>query len=129
MSIPMLRGADYDGILNEPFVTFPTALTASAIGKAVMPSEGYTVGTGITVALATEDSQVSGRYTRYEADGMCAVQERGYCSLPFVAGATPTVGTKIIGGATAGSVKSSTNGRHLVYSIDSTNLLAWVRLD
>jgi hypothetical protein len=125
----MMRGSDYDGILVEPFVTFPTALTASAVGKAVTPSEGYTVGTGITVALVSEDEQVSGRFTRYEADGMCSVQERGYCSLPFTAGTTPTIGSKILGGATAGTIKSSTNGKHLVYSIDSTNLLAWVKLD
>ena len=130
MTIPMLRGSAYEGILIEPFVTFATALTASAVGKAVKPSSGYTVGTGITVALVTDGDQISGRYTRYENDGMCSVQERGYCWLPFVAGTTPTVGTKVIGGATDGSIKTdNSNGRHLCYSIDRTNLLALVRLD
>jgi len=130
MTIPMLRGSAYEGILVEPFVTFATALTASAVGNAVKPSSGYTVGTGITVANVAEDYQVSGRFTKPEADGMCSVQERGYCWLPYVAGATPTVGQKIIGGATAGTIKSdNSNGRHLCYSIDGTNLLALVRLD
>lgn len=127
--IPVLRGAHYDGMLVEPFITFPTALTASAIGKAVKPSEGFTIGTGITVALVADNDQISGRLTRVEEDKMANVQERGYCYLPFVAGATPAVGSKIVGGSEAGSVKSSTDGRHLVYSIDSTNLLALVRLD
>ena len=130
MTIPMLRGSAYEGILVEPFVTFATALTASAIGNAVKPSSGYTVGTGITVANVTADDQISGRFTRYENDGMCSVQERGYCWLPFVAGTTPTVGAKVIGGATAGYIKTDdAAGRHLCYSIDSTNLLALVRLD
>jgi len=130
MSIPMLRGSAYAGILVEPFVTFATALTASAVGNAVAPSSGYSVGTGITVTNVTEGVQVSGRFTKYEADGMCSVQERGYCWLPFVAGSTPTVAQKVIGGATAGSIKTDNeHGRHLCYSVDSTNLLALVRLD
>lgn len=130
MNIPMLRGSAYEGIFVEPFVTFATALTASAVGDAVKPSSGYTVGTGITVALVTDGDQISGRFTRYENDGMCSVQERGYCWLPFVAGATPSVDQKIIGGTTDGTIKTdNSNGRHLCYSIDGTNLLALVRLD
>jgi hypothetical protein len=125
-----VRGSGYDGLIDEPYVTFATALTASSVGKAVKPSASYNEAVGITVALVTEGDQISGRLTRVEDDGVCAVQESGYCTLPFVAGATPSIDSKIVGGATDGTVKTDNDkGRHLVYSIDNTNLLARVKLD
>ena len=123
-----LRGADYVG-LDPHFSTYATALTASAIGKAVRPSASYNVAAGVTVSLVGAGEQIIGRFTRYEDDQMSNIQDRGYCSLPFVAGATPTIGSKIYGGATSGTVASSTDGKHIVISIDSTNLLVTVKLD
>ena len=128
--IDSVRGSGYDGLINEPYVTFATALTASSVGKAVKPSASYSEPVGITVSLVTEGDQVAGRLTRVESDGYCSVQQLGFCTLPFVAGATPSVGDKIVGGTTDGSVKTDNDkGRHLVYSIDSTNLLVLVKLD
>ena len=120
------RGQDYHA------TTFATALLAADLGKAVTPSSNFNAVTGISVSAVTADQPVLGRLDVVEGDGFCSVQDSGYMELPFVSGVTPTRSQGVIGGATAGSVKSATaanGGRGIIVSVDETNLKVVVKLD
>jgi len=108
------------------FVTFITELDSDDLGAAVMAAGNYNTATGITVAKATEDSQVMGRLEVVESDGYCSVDLAGshLREYTFTAGVTPTVNQGIVGGATAGTVKGvaiGSGGRGLIVSLDESN--------
>lgn len=121
------RGPYPDGALSQGFVTFVTELTSDDLGAAVMASGNYTEAAGITVAKATNGSQVIGKLMVVESDGYCSIDPAGshFREYEFVAGATPTAGQGIQGGTTAGKVKGvaiGSGGRGLVVSVDESNL-------
>jgi hypothetical protein len=58
-----------------------------------------------TVGLADDGVVIYGKLISVESGGMCAVQIRGFCTLPGGNGATLTVGAKIVGALNATSDK------------------------
>ena len=74
------------------------------VGKAVMMSGAETVD------LVTTGSEIIGKLIKVEPDGMCSVQDEGYCEVPSD-GTTITytqANNGLVGGATAGLVKTAT---------------------
>ena len=121
----------YPDEMGKNGIPLVTALTPGQIGLAVKASGSFTQAAGLTVAAATEDSAVAGRLEAVESDGACTVATKGFMEFNFVSGVTPTQGNGIVGGATAGYVKSATHasgGRGYVWSIDLTNLKVLVEL-
>jgi hypothetical protein len=117
--------------MGQNGLSLVTALTASSVGLAVKASGSFTDAAGLTVALVTENDAVAGRLEVVEGDGGCTVASKGIQYYPFVTGVTPTQGQGVVGGATAGYVKSATHangGRGYVWSIDLTNLKCLVEL-
>jgi len=105
--------ANKNGILahNTTFVagagiTFDrTAKNGSAhVGKAVMQSAAD------TVVLVTAGLEIFGILTKVEPDGFCSVQDRGYGEVPDDGTAITytNINNGLVGGATAGTVKSAT---------------------
>jgi len=91
------------------------------VGKAVMRSaEG-------TVDLVTTGSEVFGRLQKVEPDGYCTVQDQGYCDLPWDNSAI-TWTTGLVGGATAGTVKSGAATHCIpIQSIAAGSIMAMLR--
>ncbi len=85
---------------NSTIVYSATVANGStAVGLAVTLS-----GNG-TVALAADGDSILGKLILVEADGKCAVQDDGFCTLPAGASATVTAGSKIVGALGASSAK------------------------
>ncbi len=125
------RGTYPENAGEDPLISLVTALTAGQVGLAVKASGSFTQAAGLTVAAVTADEAVLGRLEVVEGDGACSVSFRGIKEFKFVSGVTPTQGNGIVGGATAGYVKSATHangGRGYVMSIDLTNLTCLVAL-
>lgn len=84
--------------------------------KAVMIS-----GAG-EVELVSTGSQIFGRLRNLEDDGFCSVADEGYLTLP-TDGTVITYGSGLIGGATAGTVKTGTSSRLIAIASGGTNLV------
>lgn len=66
-----------------------------------------------TIALTTDGSEVLGRLDGVESDNKARVQDGGYMKLPSGAGATLTLGKKIVGdldGSDAGYIREVATG-------------------
>lgn len=64
-----------------------------------------TLETNGTVSLVGDGEEVEGKLVKVESDGKCVVQNGGVVTLPGGAGATLTVGLKIVGDLGAASAE------------------------
>jgi len=108
------RNVEYDGIGAEyaPFEIDGVTIThdddetggSAQVGLAVTLTDDKEVG-------LTEDADpVKGILVSVEADGRCLVQTGGYMELPKGAGATFTLGGKVVGDLGAASAKGYVRG-------------------
>lgn len=85
------------------------------VGKAVMLT-----GDG-EVDLVTTGLEVFGKLVKVEPDGYCTVQDQGYCDLPTDGTAITYTQDGLVGGATAGTVKSGTAAHCLAIASNGAN--------
>lgn len=101
------KTVDFTGI-HQDFTTYLSdgvTITYSATVANGNAAVGRAVGQGGadgTVALANDGDSVFGRLELVENDGVCVVQDEGYCTLPGGAAAAVTRGQKIVGALDGG---------------------------
>ncbi len=81
------------------------AYSATATNGSTGVGLAVTLSADKTVALCADGDTVLGKLILVEADGKCAVQDDGFCTLPAGASATVTAGSKIVGALGASSAK------------------------
>ncbi len=98
-------GVIFDGI-TEPVASYliddaTITYDATEVGGSAQIGRSVNLSAAGTVQLTPDAEVVLGKLLRVEADGVAAVQTNGYITLPGGVAAALTLGSKIVGAASA----------------------------